>query len=311
MGIPGLVPALIGAGSNLLGGLLGESSAEDAAEEQFEHQKELMEIQHNYQVSDYQHRHQWETQDLLKAGLNPILSANSGASVAGVSAGTASMRQTPTFDFSKAIEQLTNSAKSSQEAKLLKFNAETDRIKADADMLRARQDEAKTQSAIELNQSQSSLNMKNVEMLDKNYSLQKMYMEANVREIDQRIINSVMEVNAKVQYYKDTGEAAKTSAAAAMQSANAQAVIAQVAEANGISQRQLNDALTGKASAETKEAYERALQVQTQTGMLDWQKQKDMAHNPLAVNPGLGSMFMEAGEILRNGIGGSVNWSFH
>ena len=34
-------------------------------------------------VHNYQNRHQWEVEDLKKAGLNPVLSANAGGSVAG------------------------------------------------------------------------------------------------------------------------------------------------------------------------------------------------------------------------------------
>lgn len=304
MAIPGLTAALVGAGADLLGGLMGNMFSSAAEGDAFSDNVSLMRFQNELNQENYKHRHQWEVQDLRAAGLNPILSANSGATVAGAGLPTMAQRKTPEFDFSKAANALANSALAQKQTKLAEFNSQTERIKADADMIRARQEEAKTQSAIELNQSQSTLNLKTVEMADKNYELQKIYTDANVREIDQRIINSVAEVTAKVKYYSDLGSAAQTSAAAAMRSADAQAIIAHTAEENGISQRALNDALSGKASAETKEAVERASRLAQ-----DIQIQK--SHNPIATGHSFepGSYLMSIGEILRNGIGGSVNMS--
>lgn len=305
-----------GIAGDLLGGIFGEDSAEDMARLQFENQKELMKIQNQYNVENYQNRHTWEVQDLRRAGLNPILSANSSANVAGASLGSAATPQSAhNYDITKAINAIANSALGRQQADLKEYEAQTDRMHAEADVLRAENDKARTPSAIALQESQSGLAVKQTEMLDKNYDLQKLYTEANIREIDQRIINSVMEVKAKVQYLQESGKAAlmtasahQASAAAAMRSAEAQQIIAQVAEANGISQRQLNDALEGKASAETKEAYERAAKLQVETGVLDWQMQKDKVHNPYAETDGLGRMFMGVGEILRNGISGGAGF---
>lgn len=76
-------------GLDTLGGILGNAVSKDTAKSllkrQFAYQKELMQIQNDYNVYNYQHQHQWRTQDLRDAGLNPILSASSNSAVAPVS----------------------------------------------------------------------------------------------------------------------------------------------------------------------------------------------------------------------------------
>lgn len=291
--------AIGGAALDFAGALFGNSATADMQQANIEWQREQL-----------THRHQWEVQDLKKAGLNPILSAMNGTGA--VSAGSP---QGVAPQLGKALEALSHSALMKKQEEIVDFQNETERIKANADMLRAKQEEARTESAIGLNQSQSTLALKSAEMLDKNYELNKLYNEANIREIDQRIINSVMEVQAKVEYYHQSGQAAlmsasaaQTQASAALSNAESQRIIAEVAAANGISQRDLNDALAGKASAETLEAYERAFQINKKTGILDWQLQKDKVHNPYGANDGLGRAFMGVGEILRNGFAGTAGF---
>lgn len=78
--------ALSGAGSLLsgvtsLGSWLTTPSTGKQIDMQLNAQKDLYAFQNALNVNNYQHRHQWEVDDLKAAGLNPILSANSGASV--------------------------------------------------------------------------------------------------------------------------------------------------------------------------------------------------------------------------------------
>lgn len=63
-----LAGTALSSGLSFLGGNKANKEAKKAAEAQMAFQRESL-----------KNRHQWETEDLRKAGLNPILSANSGA----------------------------------------------------------------------------------------------------------------------------------------------------------------------------------------------------------------------------------------
>lgn len=82
-------------GGSLISGLFGQSSARD----QQAASREMMRMQHEFNVEDYQHRYQWATQDMRKAGLNPILAATNGigGNVNGTGLASASMAPTPDF----------------------------------------------------------------------------------------------------------------------------------------------------------------------------------------------------------------------
>lgn len=73
-----IASALIGGGTSLW----GASSAKKSAEKTNEQQIGLAQAQMDFQERMRSTAHQVEVQDLLKAGLNPILSANSGAPMA-------------------------------------------------------------------------------------------------------------------------------------------------------------------------------------------------------------------------------------
>lgn len=76
--------------SDLVGGAL---SFGQSAQQNY-YNKKAASRAHDYGVYDYSHRHQWEVEDLKKAGLNPVLSANSGGSVSVPSAATVGMANT-------------------------------------------------------------------------------------------------------------------------------------------------------------------------------------------------------------------------
>ena len=80
----------LASGAASLGNLLMSPSTGSQINMQLNAQKELAAYQNALNVYDYQNRHQWEVEDLKKAGLNPILSANSGASLASGSGGLGS-----------------------------------------------------------------------------------------------------------------------------------------------------------------------------------------------------------------------------
>lgn len=297
----GFFDAVLGVAGNLFG-----ASMQNSATEGFQ------QVNIDWQREQLQNKHQWEVEDLRKAGLNPILSAANSSSA--VSAGSPEGAN-PGINLTKMLNEIANSALAKKQEESVDYQNTTDRIKAEAEMLKARQEEARTASTVDVNKSQTKVNLKTVEMADKNYELNKLYREAQVREIDQRIINSVMEVKAKIEFLRVSGQAAlisanaaQMSAQAAMQNAATNRIIAEVAEKNGISFRALNDAMSGKAYAETLESYDRAANIQKKTGILDWQLAKDKIHNPYVVNDGIGRAFMGAGEILRNGISGAAGF---
>lgn len=244
--------AVIGAGSSIWGANQSNSAA-------FEMQANSI----NAQRESMQNRHQWEVEDLRKAGLNPILSAtnSAGGSISGATANVTAP------DISGALNKIANSAFAKKQTELLEkelqvkqdnakanlTNADANQINSQARMIEAHNDQIKTNSAVEYNNA-------NISYLGAmtNYTKQKQENETamnkmQISEIQQRITNSVQELAAKIVYLQKTGDAALMSASAAQRNAAAQELMAQVAQQNGISLRQLQGALTQKGLAEVGE----------------------------------------------------------
>lgn len=273
----GLFDAVIGGVFDLAGAAFQNSATGDFQQANIAWQREQL-----------QNKHQWEVEDLRKAGLNPILSATNGSSA--VSAGTP---QGAAVDFGKVLESLSHSSLMKKQEEVQDFQNETERIKANADMLRAKQDEAKTQSAIGVNESTTKLNLANATRVSELLPMEKLYAKAKVDYTTQQIINSVIETQAKAQYYKDAGQAqlmmgsaAQSQAAAAWENAQTQRMLAATMEKNGLSQRQVNDVLAGKYNQDIAESQSRMNKILTEDKALQWQLGKDMTHNPIAAGHG-------------------------
>lgn len=115
-----------------IGGYLNDvmgvsSSAKDQANSQMTLQKDAQDFA-KWQMGN---AHQMETQDLIKSGINPILSANGGAS-AGVSQGTATVGvgADPISIITNIINTMNNSAKTKADIKNT-----TDKTKAEINKL--------------------------------------------------------------------------------------------------------------------------------------------------------------------------------
>lgn len=68
----------------MLGSLLTAGAAIYSANKSASSAKKINKMQIDYNKEMLQNQHQWEVQDLEKAGLNPLLSANGGAGTAGI-----------------------------------------------------------------------------------------------------------------------------------------------------------------------------------------------------------------------------------
>lgn len=297
----GFFDAVLGVAGNLLGAHMQNSATESFQQSNISWQREQL-----------QNKHQWEVEDLRKAGLNPILSATNGSSA--VSAGSP-QGANPDINLTKMMNEIANSALMKKQEQSIDFQNQTERIRAEAEMIKAEQEKARTNSVIGANEAQATLYNMSADQIKQLTPLKVAYEKANIKKTEQDMLNSIIEVRAKVQYYQDLGQAAlmqgsaaQVHAQAALNSSYAQQVIADVARQNGVSERALKNALTGKADAETYEAMKRAGKVMTEDKKLNYELQKDMIHNPVANRynndlPALPNILFGAGEYIKSGLG--------
>lgn len=219
-------------GGSVISGLFGQSSAA----QQFERQKELMALQHAYQVDDYKHRYQWAVGDMRSAGLNPIIAATSGigGNLSGVSAGNAAMAPTPDFG-----NFLTNSARASMDKAIAKKGLELqERNTAVAEWqaaneeYRVRTDRMNVENQILTREGQLDL------------AKQAQHFDQQLREAWQefQIDNETQKTGAYVRHLAAQNESLETMAQVALRDVGVKEVLADVARENGISHRALEAA---------------------------------------------------------------------
>lgn len=263
----------------------------------------------DWQKEQLTHKHQWEVEDLRKAGLNPILSAANSSSA--VSAGSP-QGANPNIDLSKILESLSNSALVKKQEEIAGYDAETRRIQALAQRKIANVEESKGPSAIALNDSQRWLNLQNADRIQHLWPMEVAYARANIDFTMQKIINSIIETQAKAQYLEKAGDAqlmigsgAQMQGHAALQNASTQRMMAETMEKNGVSQRMINDVMSGKMNQEILESQVRMNKVATEDKVLNWNLQKDLYHNPIAGKQEFNSetVIFGFGEYLSNAIG--------
>lgn len=68
-----------------IGDMVGQKVALDQSHKRT---KRLAQWQRNWEVENYQNAHQWEAEDLRKAGMNPALTATNGTNIGGSNAGS-------------------------------------------------------------------------------------------------------------------------------------------------------------------------------------------------------------------------------
>lgn len=191
----------IGKGLNKLTG------ASNSAKTQFEHQMALQKDAQEFAKWQMQNAHQTEVQDLQNAGLNPVLSANNGAS-AGVTEGSASAG-TPAGD---PISMISNLITAMNSAKQTEANVQ----KIDSEIKNIDQDTKNKGQEYELNPKvvKALTELQNAQTA-KTYAEKKKIaqdiIESQVRTIGQDIANKMgsMDLNKRKQFWETELEVAK------------------------------------------------------------------------------------------------------
>lgn len=153
-----LATAAINIGSNIF----GNRSKKRAAQQQYQYQLGLQHDAQNFAKWQMANAHQMEVQDLQNAGLNPVLSANNGAT-AGVTEGSASMANPETPNMMEAINSALNWEQNKAQIKNLEANthkqeSETAKTSTEKEILDIQKEYVKpsTEALINLQNAQSA-----------------------------------------------------------------------------------------------------------------------------------------------------------
>jgi len=179
----------LSAAISAVGGLLSAKSSakaqQQANDENWEHTKEL-----------YQSRYQWQTEDLKKAGLNPILSVTGG----GLAAPATSVPQSQSTgkDYASILSTMLNSGLAGE--------------KLDNEKKEVDNEVAKTQSLVKMQEMQTNKLSQECKSLIQDRSINSAMSSARLKQINVQVDNSCRELVAKVELMRKQGEAALASA---------------------------------------------------------------------------------------------------
>ena len=173
--------SLIGGVPSLIGGIVSNHSARKEAQSNRDFQERMSSTSHTREV-----------QDLRNAGLNPILSANQGASTP---VGFGAMQQNPAAGMMEAGSGVYNARTQRMLAKQQLLIGEKTLSKLDADI-------AKTNSDIQVNSSVSAKNMQDAEesrARSATYPVNISLMKINIQKTMQDIANSKLITDSEVK----------------------------------------------------------------------------------------------------------------
>lgn len=187
-----------GVANSLVGGLIGSKFGANSAQKQADLQRENWEYMQK-------NAHQFEVEDLRNAGLNPILSATNSR--------LAGMGAAPSMTDFGAGSQVSQSVTSALERQLQRdlkaADMDIENKKLQNDNLRIQNEKDKLELDRKLGESQINLN-------DVQAQSTSALATAQVRQIEQDIVNSIEEVKAKVNMYGAQSEAARAAASEAL-----------------------------------------------------------------------------------------------
>ena len=185
-----IAPSIIGAAGSLGSTLLGGSMNSASSAEAFRRSEQAASTAWQRQMWLAQHKHQMETWDLRRAGLNPILAASGGFSPGSTSAPMAQVQQThpfPTTDIAGSAKDMATAATEGERKKLVKNQAKTELKKAITERARAG-----VMTATEKNLGQEFFNLEQkFQILTSEIDLTKGFVKLN--EEEQRRVKLVVE----------------------------------------------------------------------------------------------------------------------